>query len=745
MKISGTIISISSFGSNFIRIYLRDENRNKHKLLVGGFKPYFYIPLVDKEICDISEVKKIYTKTVKQIVEERKKYERTMESDIPFVRRFMIDTGITTGLTFEAEPGVFFHRLNYKDVRPYNSTSSKSLKKMYLDIEVLSSKNFVSPEDASSPVVALSLKVENLVITICYKDNIVPKNEKEGEWYIIYVDNEERLFEIFDYCLKVLDPDLLIGWNIAGYDYLYLMNRYKIYGKKLYPDRYEIFDLYLFYKFLFHQPSYKLKRVMIEEGLLDTIPELYIDVMDSYNTDIKRFLSYNRKDVEYLELIENKHNIFDFFFQLRSLVGTENYEKLLVHSILIDIMFLKTAKAQGKVLPSLKKKSKNIKSSYKGGYVFSERRGMYEGVGVFDFARYYPNLMLSFNITPENFEGDKKIEIKELLTRKKAGLVQEFLLDMFKEREMLENLIKQNEPGSEMYKSLLFRRQAVKGITNAVYGYFAYSGSRLFKQQMSEMITTLGREGLHCVLEISEEEGYKPLLADTDSIMIQIPKENIEDTRKLLNKKIYEHFKEKYGVEVSISLKYEKYVGLLFLSGKKKKYAMRVIEENGKVCDYKEVRGYENIRTDQSVFTRELMEEIFDLILFSKPTREDIYNFIKEKREKFNISSIYDIAITKGLQRPLHKYKTNTAYVRGAKYMNENFNTNFGSGSKVMYVWVKRFALDVFVFDEDTDIPSNLVIDKEKMFKICVLDKVRDILLLFDIDSEHFGKRKCLM
>ena len=227
--------------------------------------------------------------------------------------------------------------------------------------------------------------------------------------------------------------------------------------------------------------------------------------------------------------------------------------------------------------------------------------------------------------------------------------------------------------------------------------------------------------------------------------MIQIPKENIEDTRKLLNKKIYEYFKEKYGVEVSISLKYEKYVGLLFLSGKKKKYAMRVIEENDKVCDYKEVRGYENVRTDQSVFTRELMEEIFDLILFSKPTREDIYNFIKEKREKFNISSIYDIAITKGLQRPLYKYKTNTAYVRGAKYMNENFNTNFGSGSKVMYVWVKRFALDVFVFDEDTDIPSNLVIDKEKMFKICVLDKVRDILLLFDIDSEHFGKRKCLM
>ena len=330
------------------------------------------------------------------------------------------------------------------------------------------------------------------------------------------------------------------------------------------------------------------------------------------------------------------------------------------------------------------------------------------------------------------------LELKEYVTfaqkytsLTKKGIISELTEKLLQEKEKITEQLKQTKAGSQEHKSLYLKRQAVKGIVNSLYGVLAFNKFRLHKPELASKVAELAREGIKYIVSKAEEKGYKVLLADTDSVFVQIPFDSAENFGNTLSTDIHDYFQEKYGVETNLNLEFEKYLKYLLLTGVKKRYAMRITYNNGK-CDYVDVKGFESIRTDQSMFTRTLLDELFNLILYEKGN-DVIKKFIQDKLEEFPQRPLSEIGISRGINKKFSDYKANTPHVRGAIYSNTYLNTNFHSGDKIQFLWVKGVqdypSTNVICFNEDTDLSKyNIVVDYERMEKVCILGKVEPIL-----------------
>jgi len=728
---------------SLIDIYVRGEDNKKHKLTVTDFRPYFYVPNEYGEHTAIfgESVTKQFVNDPSDVPKERLKYSETWEADIPYVRRFLIDQKIYKGLEFPSGS----QEVSKDDLIPCETNITPVI--MFLDIELLPTEGgFPSIEEASVPIVGFTVKTNKnpTYFTYIYKEGEKERVVKKSKnWVIIYLSSEKKLLTSFYDIISKIEPDILTGWNIINFDFPYLLNRFKRLSLKWINDRsFEIFDIYLGYRHIYHQPSYQLKRVAVVEGIEKEYRGTFKDVAQLYFDNIDSFVEYNKDDVYDIVELDKKHSIIDFYLQLEYISGLETIDDVTLYSRLVDTRLLRLAKEKGVCLPT--KKAIPDAHTYTGAYVFAEEKGLYDNVSVFDFNRYYPSIINSFYLSPDNIDPNGLITIQgeyETLTLKQnEGIIQSLIKIWFDERDKIEKALKTLIPGSSEYKSLSKRRQAVKDLTNSIYGFLAYPKSRLYERSLASAVTKIGRDGIKFVIKTAEEDGYKVLLSDTDSISIQLPLDRADEYAKYLNNKIQQYFKEDYYVHVDISLKFEKFLKKLLLTGVKKRYSMRVVQENGKECDYISTRGFENIRTDQSVFTRTLLSELFELILYEKDEKE-IRNFINNKLTEFPKMPLTEVAISKGINKALKNYKVNVPHVRGAVYANQHFGTNFKYGDKVKMLWVKAVPrlppTNVICFDENTTLPEyplEPVVDWERMRKVCILDKVKPVLDAVGID-----------
>ena len=720
----GILVSIHQRGS-LIDLWIRDKNNKKQKITISDFKPYFYVQTEYGEYKGIygETLTRIYTKRPVDVKKERVKYKKTWEADVPYTRRFLIDSGIYNGIEVLDNQKY----TNYDSIVP--SIVDIELLVMFIDIEVGTGDGFSTPEKAEYPVISFSFGTNrsNKIFTYILKENR-DKIEYEKDWVIVYFNNEKDLLLSFCDIVEKIQPDIVTGWNIVNFDFPYLENRFKNLDLKWIDTRsFELFDLMEAYKKISSQPSYALKRIAeIEEIVSKDEIESYKDVSGYYETDVKRFADYNRKDVDYLIKIDKKHSIIEYFLELKHLVGSNSIGDTFISSVMIDTMLLRIAKERRVVLPSKPQHDKTTK--YEGAHVMVEKAGLYSNIAVYDFTSYYPNIILNFNLSPENSE---------------YGIIPELIERMLVEKKKISNLLREAKAGTSHHKSLHLRKETVKRVVNAIYGVMAYKNFRLYKPEIPERVTEIARNGIKYLISFGRARGYNVLLADTDSIFVQIPFDIVDDFHKTINASINEYFENEYGVKTSFNLGFEKYISTLLLTGVKKRYAMRIVY-NGGECDYVDVKGFESVRTDQSIFTRVLMKELFDLILYDNE-KDKIKKFIDNKLIEFPKRPLGEIGISKGISKPFSEYG-NVSHVRGSIYSNTYLGTNFSTGSKVQMLWVKGVEglprTDIICFDEDTDLSKyNIIVDWEHMKRVCITDKVKGILDAIEIDIKNRGKQ----
>jgi DNA polymerase elongation subunit (family B) len=318
--------------------------------------------------------------------------------------------------------------------------SDLSPKKYYLDIEIqLTSNDFPDPAKALMPVNLITFVNEDNVCFVMstmknLEKDVVSQLETEVNEYFIshgqtfslkylFFEKEEDLMKTFFH--KVLPKiSFLTGWNVIGFDWIYLINRCKRLGiepmatmpckKTIGQSKMPIHMGLLDYMEVFmNTKPYKV----VENYRLDYIANLvlgtrklhheYASMMEAQQ-DIENFVKYNIIDTILVKLIEDKLGLLDVAFAISKFARVD-VSKVFSAVYITETLMCREFLERGKFMASDRREVEN-EATYDGAYVAKPEPGYYKYVSCFDFASMYPNIQIQFNISPDAYLGKTKPE-----------------------------------------------------------------------------------------------------------------------------------------------------------------------------------------------------------------------------------------------------------------------------------------------------------------------------------------------
>ena len=305
-----------------------------------------------------------------------------------------------------------------------------------IDIEVASAEGFPSPDEASQPVVAITMKKDGEYVVIgC--GNYIPK-EKDVR-YINCRDEEELLSVFLDEWERGTQPDVVTGWNIMFFDIPYLVRRIaKVLGtnnyKRLSPwalvreksvmvkgshkeqkmftlEGIAILDyLEMYKKFTYsQQESYRLDHIAhveLDERKLDYSEFESLHTM--YLSDYTKFIDYNIQDVKLVGRIDDKMKLIDMALAL-AYDAKVNIGDVFTQVRMWDVIIHNYLWKDQIAVPSFGGGHKD--EAYEGAYVKDPIIGAHDWVISFDLNSLYPHLIMQYNISPEMLVKGKRANV----------------------------------------------------------------------------------------------------------------------------------------------------------------------------------------------------------------------------------------------------------------------------------------------------------------------------------------------
>lgn len=730
-------------GKPVIRIYGKTLEGKRIVVLDKQFEPYFYvIPEEDSDtdelINRIMEVKVENAEIVRcslrvmkelgkdvrvikvlvshpqdvprlrEIVSDVEGVKEVREHDIPFHRRYLIDSGIKpiekteirgTKLKKDYRADVILEKVVNeigKDRLNKNNDGDflSHLHLLSFDIEVYNP--FLSPRSKKDPIIMISL-ADNLG----YSSVLTYKDETRNE-YVEVLSNEKEIIKRFVEIINERNPDILVGYNTDLFDFGYLRDRAEKYKAKLdlgidgsdlkferggYGSKAKIrgrphIDLYPVIRRSFRLSKYTLEDVAEEllgrEKTKISVKEIF-RCWDEGGEKLKELIQYSLEDA--LVTLEIGENIIPLQLELCKIVGQTPFDiARMTSGQLVEWLLIKKAHEYNEVVPNRPRGRDLIEreaESIVGGYVRQPEKGLHEDIVLFDFRALYPSIIVTHNIDPstlnceccENENVAPKLGYRFCL--KEKGFIPRILEDLIKKRVEIKNSIKKEEDPTKR-RILDIQQQALKILANSFYGYMGYPRARWYCKEAAESVTAWGRYYIQESIKTAEKFGLKVVYGDTDSLFCKangMSSEKINDFVRQINSNLP-------GI---IELEYEgRYRRGIFVT--KKRYAM--IDDQGKMI----VRGLELVRRDWAEIAKETQKKVLGAILREgspEKAAEIIRNEIKRIKEK-NVD-IEDLIIYTQLTKDISEYKTDAPHVTIAKRARK-MGMDISRGSIIGYV-----------------------------------------------------------
>ena len=316
----------------------------------------------------------------------------------------------------------------------YKGQDGPTLNVAFFDIEVDfdPERGFSRPEDPFNPITAISVYlgwVDRLITLVVPPRHMTWATAQE----ICAEFSDTLLFEREEDMLKTFldiieDADALSGWNSEGYDIPYTVNRvtrvlskddtrrfclWNQYPKGRTFERFgtenQTYDLIgrvhmdymqLYRKYTYEERhSYSLDAILEYEGLEGkTKFEGTLDAL--YNQNFKRFIEYNRQDVNGLAQLDRKLKFLD----LANTLAHENTVLLQTTMGAVAVTeqaIINEAHERGLVVPNRKERYSDDDTAAAGAYVAYPRKGIHEYVGSIDINSLYPSAIRALNMGPE--------------------------------------------------------------------------------------------------------------------------------------------------------------------------------------------------------------------------------------------------------------------------------------------------------------------------------------------------------
>jgi DNA polymerase elongation subunit (family B) len=316
--------------------------------------------------------------------------------------------------------------------------SDDSPKKYYLDIEIqLTSQEFPDPARAAMPVNLITFVNEE---NICFvmstmkplETTVVDQMQDEVNDYFkahgqifklkyLFFETEVEMMTMFFH--KVLPKiPFLTGWNVIGFDWIYLINRCKnigvdamkemptktLIGKSKMPVHMGLLD---YMEVFMNTKPYKV----VENYKLDYIANLVLGTTklhSEYATmleaqqDVENFIKYNIIDTILIKLIEDKLGLLDVAFAISKFAKVD-VSKVFSAVFITETLMCREFLERGLYMAN-DRRDLAEDATYDGAYVAKPEPGYYKYVSCFDFASMYPNIQIQFNISPDAYQGKIK-------------------------------------------------------------------------------------------------------------------------------------------------------------------------------------------------------------------------------------------------------------------------------------------------------------------------------------------------
>ena len=617
------------------------------------FLPYFYVKdpstgKMEKIECQTpSKVRELG----KQCLEEGME---VFESDVPYVRRVMMDSGIKV-----QNPEKF----------------------LVYDIETEDEDEFPNPKYA-----------KYRILSICAKGS-------DGNKFEFCDDDERKMVQQF---LKVArDYKVTAGWNSSRFDDPYIKNRCEQWLNIRYNDfDFVPIDLLPLYRFvtLVEKTSFSLDNIAKVEGVGSKIK---IDVVPGkgrisrlFKEDREQLLRYNMNDVDLAFDIEAKYSLINILFSLCQNCYTQPSDHFYIDEVTqmpqcsafqgVETILIKKANDNGVRIPTRTDKSP---PTYLGGMVLKPPKlGIIEGVAVLDYKSLYPKIMSSFNMGPDTFLPDKSGAIKAPLgsfSNDKVSYIAAAIRELMHMKNEIGELKAKVPKGSFEHKALFWRYHSTKVVINSLFGATGFFRSRHYKFEVCQNVQSVEREILPETIAIVQRLGYEVVLADTDSVGFIVG--SVEDAETVCEKVNFEinnwiHKKFNTIESETYELELDKYYSSLMIIAKKK-YAGIVTYESGD-CMYLYKRGLESVRSDWCQAVREFQ----DVLLMNLLTKKDWKGYISiTKKNFFNGLLDEKMVVSKTLKKPIDQYDVATPHVRAASMLLDSGHP-VRIGDKVWYI-----------------------------------------------------------
>jgi len=323
---------------------------------------------------------------------------RVFESDIPLETRILVDT------------------------YPDSDDIPDGNREVYFDIEVEVKGGFPDPKKAENKITAIALYDKTMDKYSCFILGNVPNTDVVESF-----QSEEELLQRFYQKYLEINPTILSGWNIDGFDIPYLYNRtnrvlghqvancLSPIGKIYFNDRQNRFKiagvscldyLRLYRKFTYtQQSSYRLDFIgQLEVGIGKIEYEGTLN--DLYKNDINKFIEYNLNDVVIIKKLDDKLKLIELA-QGVCHIGHIPYEDIFFSSRYLEGAMLVYMKQIGVIAPNkaLGAKMKGDDEKFTGAYVKDPKSGRHDWVYDLDLTSMYPSVIMTLNISPETKIG----------------------------------------------------------------------------------------------------------------------------------------------------------------------------------------------------------------------------------------------------------------------------------------------------------------------------------------------------
>ena len=513
---------------------------------------------------------------------------------------------------------------------------------------------------------------------------------------------ERALLQALMQQVRRMDPDLLIGWNVIGFDLRVLEQRARALGIRLclgrddQPLRVEQSQTGRWFARLngrlvldgidtlkgatWHFERYGLEfvaRELLGRGKLIHNPsDRGEEIQRLYREEPLALARYNLEDCRLVTDIFHKAELVPYLLQRARLTGLA-LDKVGGSSQAFDNLYLPRLHRAGYVAPEYASGQGDLEVP--GGFVMDSRPGLYRHVLVLDFKSLYPSIIRSFQIDPLGLalgtRGDAPPE----------ALVPGFHHAIFDRRHALlpriiERLWQARDLAKQDGNSAL--SQAIKIQMNACYGVLGSKVCRFFDQRLSGSITLRGHQILQQTAEhIEATWGHTVIYGDTDSVFVWLGDDWPDPSRdthaygeklaRELNQWWRTQLRERFDLDSALELQYEAHYSRFLMprmrhsdKGSKKRYAGLKRDSDGEQLVF---RGLESVRTDWTPLARQFQQELYALIFHDEPW----HAMLKQRVEAvFAGEHDAELVYRRRVRQPLDAYTRNRPpHVRAAQQL----------------------------------------------------------------------------